>query len=191
MGSQRRWLLFWLWIITSFCILGSLVGCQGFTSPPTRLSTPFFMPSSQDVPRLARLTHELERKALHCVEAANCEQVSCDRALVSLFENREAARASFRHVVEHNQASPLAHSSQLWLQLMDSHENSAPLTEITAQFVREWMERELNERSHDKPVTSDTVHEGSGEQPRVVQALQRQVRECDRQLAALRAQLEA
>ncbi len=111
--------------------------------------------------------------------------------MVSLFENREAARASFRHVIEHNHASPLAHSSQLWLRLIETYENSAPLIEITAQFVREWMERELNERSHEKPVTFDTVHEGSAEQPRVLQALQRQVRERDRQLAALRAQLEA
>jgi hypothetical protein len=29
MGSQRRWLLFWLWMFTSFCVLGSLVGCNG------------------------------------------------------------------------------------------------------------------------------------------------------------------
>lgn len=190
MGKQRRWFLFWLWILTSFCILGSLVGCRGLTSPTSSLSTPLFVPTSVDVPRLAKLVHELDRKALLCVEAANCEQVSFERALVSLFENREAARASFRHVIEHNQASPLAYSSQLWLQLIETHE-STPLTEIAAQFVREWMEGQLSDRSFQKPAASSTVQEHFGEQSRVLQALQRQVRDRDRQLADLRGQLEA
>jgi hypothetical protein len=191
MGRQRRWLLFWLWILTSFCILGSLVGCRGLTSATSNLSTPFFVPTSEDVPRLAKLAHELDRKALLCVEAATCEQVSFERALVSLFENREAARASFRQVIENNEASPLAYSSQLWLQLIDTHKDSTPLTELAAQFVREWMERQLSDRHFQKPPASTTAQEHFGEQSRVLQALQRQVRDRDRQLADLRGQLEA
>jgi hypothetical protein len=191
MGRQRRWLLFWLWILTSFCVLGSLVGCRGLTSPIDSLSTPFFVPTSEDVPRLGKLAHELDRKALQCVEAANCEQVSFDRAMVSLFENREAARASFRHVIEHNQASPLAHSSQLWLQLIETHKDSTPLTEIAAEFVRDWLERKLNNQPFQKPAASFTAQEQFVEPSRVVQVLQRQVRERDRQLADLRGQLEA
>jgi hypothetical protein len=190
MGRQRRWLLFWLWILTSFCIIGSLVGCRGLTSPTSRLSTPLFVPTSEEVPRLAKLAHELERKALLCIEAANCEQVSFERGLVSLFENREAARASFRRVIEHNQASPLAYSSQLWLQLIETHKESTPLTEIAAQFVREWMEGQLSDR-YIKPAASSSAQEHFGEHSRALQALQRQVRDRDRQLADLRGQLEA
>jgi hypothetical protein len=188
MGRHRRWLLFWLWILSSFCILGPLVGCRGLTSPTSGLSTPFFVPRAEDMPRLAKLAHELDRKALLCVEAANCEQVSFERGLVSLFENREAARASFRYVIEHNQASPLAYSSQLWLQLIDTHKESTPLTEIAAQFVREWMEGQLSDRSFQKQAASLPTQV---EQSRVLQALQRQVRDRDRQLTDLRAQLEA
>jgi hypothetical protein len=190
MGRQRRWLLFWLWILTSFCVIGSLVGCRGVTSLTSSPSTPLFVPTSEDIPRLAKLGYELDRKALQCVETANCEHVAFERALVNLFENREAARASFRHVIEHNQASPLAYSSQLWLQLIETKE-STPLTELAAQFVRDWIEQQLSNRSFQKPTASSTAQEQFVEQSRVLQALQRQVRDRDRQLADLRGQLEA
>jgi hypothetical protein len=134
--------------------------------------------------------------ALSCLEVSACEQVHFARALVSLFENREAAGASFRRVIADNPSSPLAPSSILWLQLLANEATAAddrrPLTEITAQFVRDWMERKLVEhRTHEKPDALTTAQDSSVDQSGIVQVLQKQVRERDRRIAILRSQLDA
>ena len=184
------------WFPLALCLISSLWGCGGVTSSIPPLSSPFFIPTSQDTMRLATLSRELDTRALACLEAPACEQVHFARALVSLFENREAAGASFRRTIADHPSSPLATSSILWLQLLENEDTAAddrsPLTEITAQLVRDWMERELAEhRTHGKPDALTTAQESSVEQPGVVQVLQKQVRERDRRIAILRSQLDA
>ena len=184
-----------VWFPVSLVILNSLVGCGG-VSLSSAPSAPFFIPTQEDTRRLAVLTHELDTMALACLEAPACEQVHFARALVSLFENREAAGASFRRVIADTPSSPLAASSILWLQLLGNEatatDDRSPLTEITAQFVRDWMERELAEhRTHGKPSALTTAQDSSVEQSRVVQVLHKHVRERDRRIAILRSQLDA
>jgi len=183
-----------VWCPLSLLLLNSLWGCGGvpLSSAP---SAPFFIPTPEDIRRLATLTHELDTMALACLEASGCEQVHFARALVSLFENREAAGASFRRAIADNPSSPLAASSILWLQLLETEATAAddrsPLTEITAQFVRDWMERELAEyRTHGKPDAPATAQDASVDQSGIVQVLHKQVRERDRRIAILRSQLE-
>lgn len=196
MDTPRCWFLFWLWAVSSFCVLGALVGCSAVAPSVATISAPVFLPTSEDVPRLAVLTHELDRKALQCVDAGNCEQVFFSRAMASLFENREAARTSFRHVIEHNPASPLSISSEMWLRLLGDDENrdvslsSGPLSDLLAQFVREWVERQLSERTT-SATSSGSIQEHPIEQSRFVQGLHKQVRDRDRQIAILSGQLEA
>ena len=190
MYSQRSWFPLCL------CLISSLWGCGGVTSSIPPLSSPFFLPTSQDTMRLATLSREVDTRALACLEASACEQVHFARALVSLFENREAAGASFRRVIADNPSSPLAASSILWLQLLGNEapaaDDRSPLTEITAQFVRDWMERELAEhRTHGKPDALTTAQDSSVDQSRVVQVLQKQVLERDRRIAILQSQLDA
>ena len=58
---------------------------------------------------------------LECAAENSCEdRVHFARALVSLFENREAARASFEQVISLHPLSPFAASSALWLELLKS-----------------------------------------------------------------------
>ncbi len=189
-------------ICFSLCLLmiSSFWGCSTVQQSASTLSKPLFIPTSEDAPRLSMLTHKLDTKALQCVEAANCEQVLFARALVSLFENRETARTAFRHVIDHNPSSPLAGSSQLWLRLMGDDEadvasmdiDSSPLNQIVAQFVREWMERQLAERQNFEKLPAPPASQAAlVEQSRIVQGVQKQLRERDRQIAILRAQLEA
>src|SRR5690242_141201 len=150
MYSQR------VWFPLSLCLISSLWGCGGVTSSIPPLSSPFFNPTSQDTMRLATLSREVDTRALACVEAevSSCEQVHFTRALVSLFENQEAARASFRRVIADSPSSPLAASSTLWLHVIgddatsvrSSDEALNPLTEITAQLVRDWLDRQLAEQ---------------------------------------------
>ena len=185
------------WFPLALCLLGSLWGCGGVLRPSSATpSAPFFIPTPEDTRRLATLTHELDTMALVCLEAPACEQVHFARALISLFENREAACASFRRAIADNPSSPLASSSVLWLQLLGNEETAAddqnPLTGITAQFIRDWMERQLAERTtHEKPGALTTAQDSSVDQSGVVQVLQKQVRERDRRIAILRSQLDA
>ena len=158
------------------------------------VSSPFFLPTSQDTMRLATLSREAETRSLACLEASAFEQVHFARALVSLFENRKAAGASFRRVIADNPSSPLAAPRILWLQLLGNTaaDDRSPLTEITAQFVRDGMERELAEhRTHGKPDALTTAQDSIEEQSRVVQVLHKQVRERDRRIAILRSQSDA
>jgi hypothetical protein len=120
--------------------------------------------------------------------------------LVSLFENQEAARASFRHVIDYNPASPFAASSSLWLQVigdadtacMSSEAQSSPLMTIAAQLLRDWMERQLaGQPRQETPPMGKTIQEADVEQSRTIQLLQKQLRDRARQIGVLRSQLEA
>lgn len=194
MDTQRRWFPFWLWILSLLWIFSTLLGCSGVTGSAPPLSAPFFIPTSEDATRIGTLSHELDTKVLQCLEVANCEQVYFARALVSLFEKQEAARASFHHVIEHNPGSPLATSSELWLRLIEDEGDlrSNPSTGLLAQFVRDWMERQVAEfRMDEKATKLTTIQDALAEQSRLLQGIQKQVRDRDRQITNLRSQLEA
>ncbi len=105
-----------------------------------------------------------------------------------------------RRVIADNPSSDLATSSRLWLRVIGDEETTVtsideqrnPLTDIAAQFVRDWMERQLAEyTNHGKPGALTNAPDPIVEQPRVVQVLQKQVRERDRRIAVLRSQLDA
>ena len=106
------------------CLLQIAVlwGCSSMKPAESTLMTPFFVPTSEDASRLSVLTNQLDAKAVSCSEAASYERIHYGRGLVSLFENREAARGWFRRVIEHNPASPLAVTSQMWLRLIEKDE---------------------------------------------------------------------
>ena len=185
---SRRWCLLAVFVI-------GLWGCDGMRSSIPTTSAPFFTPTSEDLPRLLRISRDLDLKAGQCLKTATCEHVYYSKALVGLFEDREAARNSFRHVMEHNPASPLASSSQLWLRVIDLDETdsaSSPMRDIMAHFVRDWIEHRLTEPANpEKPVLPATLHDPAVEQARVVHGMQKQLRERDRQIEVLRGQLEA
>lgn len=185
-----------LWLTLCLPVVGFLwAGCSGMTPSDSSLSQPLFHSKSEHVSRLSAFAHELDSKALECVEFASCERVYFSRALVSLFENREAARASFRHVIEYNSASPLALSSQLWLQVLETSQGdleNSPSMVLMAQFVSEWIERELSARTiGEKPLTAVKTLAEPTDQSRLIVGLQKQLRERDHEVTLLRAQLEA
>src|SRR5678815_5514887 len=116
------------------------------------------------------------------------------------FEHKEAARASFLRVIDDNPSRSLAASSKLWLRLIGedgtagtpTEEPQNPLIEITAQLVRDWMEKQLAEFTNSgKPGALTNTEDLMIDQLRVVQVLQKQVRERDRRIALLRSQLDA
>ena len=178
------------WFPLALLMIGVLWGCAA-TLPPTS-SSPFFTPTAEDATRLSRLTHELDNRALHCLDVSTCEDVHYARALISLFENQEAAGASFRRVINGNPSSALAASSRLWLQLIENDETQStnvPQHHLMAQFVRDWMARELAESTVlEQPVT--TTPKAIAEPLEMVKTLQKRVRERDRHIATLESKLE-
>jgi hypothetical protein len=189
-----------IWFLLGFWIISSIWGCSRLTPSGSPLSAPFFLPTAEDTTRLATLTHDLDTRALQCADASTCEQVHFARALVSLFENKEAAKASFLRVIDDNPSSSLAASSKLWIRLIgedgtagtSTEEQQSPLIEITAQLVRDWMEKQLAEyTNYKKPAALMTTQVSMVDQSRSVQVLEKQLRERDRRIAVLQSQLAA
>ena len=179
-------------------LLGASWGCAiapMSLPPPPPPSAPFFQATSEDATQLTMLAAELDTAAVGCASAEMCtDEVHFSRALVSLFENREAARASFEQVIDLHPSSPLATPSALWLQLLRHEELSSSssdpqrriLTELSAHWARDWIGRRLSTRessSSAKPVGNLPVTN--------MQALVKQVHDRDQRIADLRAQLNA
>jgi hypothetical protein len=177
-------------LAVSLVLLGALGGCGTLSSPVAAPTTPFLIPTAEDRDHLALRASELDAVAVGCAAESTCnEEVHFARALVSLFENREAARASFEKVISLNPTSALAHSSSLWLQLLSDEASSLNasrplLMDLTTQWVRQWIARPLAVRAVQEPPLEVA-------KPALVQALHHQVRERDRHIAELRAQLDA
>lgn len=195
MGSERRWFPFWLWIFSLLWLFGTVLGCSGVTVSAPSTSAPFFIATAEDTTRAGILSHDLDNKALHCMEVADCEQVYFERALVSLFEDQEAARASFRHVIEHNAASPLSMPSRLWLEVIEKDTGAldrSPSTTLMEHSLREWMERQVTQRTIPEKRFGPVQTQGEAfDHSKRVLGLQKQLRERDHQVTVLRAQLEA
>jgi hypothetical protein len=179
--------------LTSLLLLffASLWGCATPSVPVPTPSAAFFVPTSEERATLASRASELDAVAADCAADDSChEQVHFSRALVSVFENREAARLSFERVISLNPASPLANSSALWLEVLNNSAggltaSSGPLViDLTNLWLRQWMAR---------PMTPPSIEARPLAVPRpaLVQALHQQVRERDRRIAQLRAQLDA
>jgi len=185
-----------VWCVSLILLAGSW-GCAMAPLPsslPPPPSAPFFRPTSEDTVPLAALASELDVMTTECASAEACDdQVHFSRAIVNLFENREAARGAFQQVITLHPSSPFAASSALWLQVLkEEDELSSPsddpyrriLKEMTVRWARESVARQLSLRAPSaKPV--GTLR------PSHLEAIYKQVRERDRRIAELRAQLDA
>jgi hypothetical protein len=185
--------MFTSYIRNTLCLLVLAVwGCATNLWPTVQTPAPFFHPTSEDSTQLAALASELDTLAMDCAAEGTCEdRVHFARALVSLFENREAARASFEQVISLHPSSALAASSALWLDLLKTDRRmSSPdnpqqrlLMDLTAQSIREWVARQGISRT--SPLKTGSIKAAN------VHALHKQVQDRDRHIAELRSQLEA
>ena len=74
-----------------FLAVLALWGCATNPSSTVQTAAPFFQPTSEDSTQLTALASELDTLAMDCAAEGTCEdRVHFARALVSLFENREA-----------------------------------------------------------------------------------------------------
>ena len=180
----------------SLVLLGASWGCAIVplpTSPTPPSSAPFFWATSEDTAQLAIVASDLDTVAHECTFTGTCtDEMHFSRALVSLFENREAARASFEQVTTLHPSSPLAGPSALWLQILEEEGMSSAsndpqrrmLTELSAHWAREWIGRRLTV----SPRTGEKDAHGT---PVSIQGFQKQLQERDRRISELRFQLDA
>ena len=181
-----------LGLAISLLLLGPLGGCGTLSTPVSSPSSaPFFTTTPEERVNLALPASKLDAVAAECAAENSCEeQVHFSLALVSLFENREAAQASFEKVIALNPTSALANSSRLWLQLLndDAHLLSASNRQLLMDFASHWLRHGM---ARSMAVAPPQELMPSLARAALVQALHQQVRERDSHIAHLRAQLEA
>ena len=173
-------------------------GCAAWsTAPPT--SYPYFEVEPADIKPITALAKKQDALASKCAEHNTCDHVYFTRALLGLYESREAAAKFFDKVIAVAPKSQLASSSRVWLQLLqdpaptdrswfasvmtapaisDAH---AALGQVTDRLVRDLLDRELMIQQLKSMKDADSQS---------VEALQRDLAERDRKMEALTGKRE-
>jgi len=173
-------------------------GCASWSTPPPT-SHPYFAVEPVDMKALHSLAKKQDALAAKCSEHNTCDHVYFTRALLGLYESREAAAKYFDKVIAVAPKSQLASSSRLWLQLLQdpaptdrswfSSVMTAPaisdahlaLGQVSDRLVRDLLDRELmiQQLKALKDVDSQNV-----------EALQRDLADRDRKVEALTSKRE-
>ena len=86
------------------------------TPPPG--SAPLFQADATDTVILQTVHREQETLLSTCTQHHSCDQVHFTRAMIALFQNREAAAASFQQAIAVAPNGPFADSSALWIRFL-------------------------------------------------------------------------
>ena len=97
---------------------GMLWGCAmvNGTAPPG--SAPLFQADATDTVILQAVQREQETLLSTCTQHQSCDQVHFTRAMIALFQNGEAAAASFQQAIAVAPNGPFADSSALWIRFL-------------------------------------------------------------------------
>jgi hypothetical protein len=155
------------------------------TPPPG--SAPLFQADATDTVILQAVHREQETLLSTCTQHQSCDQVHFTRAMLALFENREAAATSFQQAIAAAPDGPFSDSSALWIRFLSNptHYSASTdrpnraLLEVMKGTVRVWLGRQR--------VAGDTVR---GLDP-TAYSLRRQIRTRDKRIAELTDQLHA
>jgi hypothetical protein len=152
------------------------------TAPPG--SAPLFHADATDTVLLQTVHREQETLLSTCTQHQSCDQVHFTRAMVALFQNGEAAAASFQQAIAVAPNGPFADSSALWIRFLanrTSHPASAEkpngALEVMKGLVRAWLGQQRVETAKSPDLA--------------VHALRRRIRTRDKRIAELTDQLSA
>jgi hypothetical protein len=174
------WLRHGFWLL----MMGTLWGCAmvNGTAPPG--SAPLFQADATDTVILQTVHQEQETLLNTCRQHQSCDQVHFTRAMIALFQNGEAAAASFQQAIAVAPNGPFADSSALWIQFLanrTSHPASADkpngALEVMKGLVRAWLGQQRAETAKSPDLA--------------VHALRRRIRTRDKRIAELTDQLSA
>ncbi len=166
-------------------MMGMLWGCAmvNVTRPPS--SAPLFQADATDTVILQVVHREQEMLLSTCSQQQSCDQVHFTRAMIALFQNGEAAAASFQQAIAVAPNGPFADSSTRWIRFLanrTSHPASADepngtLLEVMKGLVRTWLGQQRVETAKSPELA--------------VHSLRRRIRSRDKRIAELTDQLSA
>ena len=185
----------WLRHGSGLLMAGMLWGCAMVNGTPPPGSAPLFQADATDTDILQAVQREQETLLGTCTQYQSCDQVHFTRAMIALFQNGEAAAASFQQTIAVAPNGPFADSSALWIRFLANrtfHPTSADkpnraLLEVMKGLVRAWLGQQ---RAASASVTLRAM-EAPKSPERVVHSLRRRIRTRDKRIAELTDQLHA
>jgi len=185
----------WLRHGSWFIVAGMLCSCTTMPQTPLPASAPVFQADATDSALLEVVQREQEPLLGTCAQNQSCDQVYFTQAMVSLFQNGEAATASFQQALTTAPNGPLADSSARWIQFLTHRtaitaspdKPTEALLEVMKGVVRTWLGQQ---RVVSAPATVRTV-ESAKSPDQTVHVLQRRIRDREKRIAELTDQLSA
>jgi hypothetical protein len=185
----------WLRRGSGLLMTGMLWGCAMVNGTPPPGSAPLFHADATDTVILQTVHREQETLLNTCTQHHSCDQVHFTRAMIALFQNGEAATASFQQAIAVAPNGPFADSSALWIRFLANRtfhpasvdEPNGALLEVMKGLVRTWLDRQ---RAASASVSLRAV-ETARSPDLVVHTLQRRIRNRDKRIAELTDQLSA
>jgi hypothetical protein len=122
-------------------------------------SAPLFQADATDTVLLQAVHREQETLLSTCTQHQSCDQVHFTRAMIALFQNGEAATASFQQVIAVAPNGPFADSSTLWIRFLanrtvhptSADEPNGPFADSSALWIRFLASRTVHPTSADEP----------------------------------------
>ena len=184
----------WLRRGSGLLMTGMLWGCAMVNGTPPPGSAPLFQADATDTVILQTVQREQETLLSTCTQHRSCDQVHFTRAMIALFQNREAAAVSFQKAIAVAPNGPFADSSALWIRFLANrtfHPASADEPNgallVMKGLVRAWLGQQ---RAANASVTSRAVQ--TAKSPDLaVHALRRRIRTRDKRIAELTDHLSA
>ena len=184
----------WLRYGSGLLLTGMLWGCAMVAGTPPSGPEPLFQADATDAVILQAVHREQETRLSTCTQSHSCDQVHFTRAMIALFQNGDAAAASFQEALTVAPNGPFADSSARWIRFLANRTvHSASAEEPDGVFavmkglVRTWLGQQ---RAANVSVTLR-----SGETLKnpglAVHTLRQRIRSRDRRIAELTDQLSA
>lgn len=185
-----------MWLRHGFWLLmaGMLWGCALVNGAPAPGSEPLFQADATDAVILQTVRREQETRLNTCTQNQSCDQVHFTRAMIALFENGEAAAASFQQAIAVAPKGPFADSSARWIRfLADRTTHPASVDEpngalaVMKGLVRTWLGQQRSANASLTLRTGETLKNPG----LAVHTLRQRIRSRDRRIAELTDQLSA
>jgi hypothetical protein len=162
------------------------------TPPPG--SAPLFQADATDTAILQTVHREQEALLSTCAQHRSCDRVHFIRAMIALFQNGDAATASFQQTIAVAPKGPFADSSARWIRFLanrtshpDSVDKPNGALAVMKGLVRTW----LGQQHVTNASAALRAGETAGNADLSVHSLQRRIRSRDKRIAELTDQLSA
>ncbi len=184
----------WLRYGSGLLMTAMLWGCAMVNSTPPSGSAPLFQADATDTVILQTVQREQEALLSTCTQHQSCDQVHFTRAMIALFQNGEAATASFQQAIATAPKGPFSDSSARWIRFLSNRtSHPTPADEpngalsVMKGLVRTWLGQQR--------AANASIALRAGETAKnpdlAVHTLRQRIRSRDKRIAELSDQLSA